>query len=176
MNNKSTLLLFLARNPDTINTPQTNMEAYHQHWTNSYEQNRDTISECLNSCSGVKRSLRAILLTPCFIGTTKFALETCEMLGKSKIIDWDWFKKNGASAGIEVCAFPVIRLSQANNLSRSGLESLWSPFCKHDQYSILYLSLRSTGQILSLRSRVFLQLHISYSSMVQKSKSRHLCS
>lgn len=107
-NRRSSLLLFLARNPDTVNTPQTPQEFYRQHWMDSFGQDQETISQFLGTCGSMKRALERILCSPCHIGITKFALETCEQLVMSKITDWSWLKKEGANIGIEVCVVKLL--------------------------------------------------------------------
>lgn len=111
-NRRSTLLLFLARNPDTINTPQTGQESYRQHWMGSFKQNQKTILKFLDGCQAVKRSLKGILSSSSHIGVTRFALETCEMLVVSMMTDWGWLRKDGAIIGMEVCAVQIVAFSR----------------------------------------------------------------
>lgn len=102
------MFIYLAKNPDDVNKPQTSQESYCQLWMDSFEQDPGTIIDFLDGCVGVKRPLQALFTSPSHIGVTKFALETCEMLVMSRITDWDWLGKSGATIGIEVCVIPVI--------------------------------------------------------------------
>lgn len=107
---KTTLIRFLAKNPGVVNTPQTPQESYREQWLKFPEQDQAAIITFLNENGKIKRSLKAILSSPCHIGITKFALGTCEALVRSRITDWDQLRKDGASVGMEVCTVQPLSL------------------------------------------------------------------
>jgi hypothetical protein len=108
---RSTLLRFLARNPDLVNTPQTPEEAYRQYWMDSLDHDKKTIKDFISGPSmgmGNQRKLEATLCSSELIGLTKFAIETCEMLSRSKITDLKWLSKG--DIGMEVCIIPITEI------------------------------------------------------------------
>lgn len=102
---KNALLTFLAKNPVCANA-QSPEDAYHSHWSNSSDQDQNSICQFLKRYP-MEKSLYAILSSPCHIGTTKFALGTCKVLLKSRITEWEWLRKSEAGLGVEVCVLSI---------------------------------------------------------------------
>ena len=103
---RNTLLLFLAQNPDLINTPRTPQESYRKFWMDSLDHNTATMGAFVKRSNLPKsRNLKFTLCNSGLIGLTKFSIETCEMLSMSKITDLDWLSKG--NVGMEVCVSPI---------------------------------------------------------------------
>lgn len=110
---RNTLLLYLAQNPNLVNTPQTPQESYRQHWMESLDQNKTTMTEFFKRCiTPASRRLEAALCSCELIGVTKFAIETCEMLSMSKITDLGLL--SGDNVGMEVCGVLITEPSDFN--------------------------------------------------------------
>lgn len=106
---RNTLLLFLARNPDLVNTPQTPQEAYRQFWMDSLDHEKTAVKAFIATIPS-QRPLEAALCSSELIGLTKFAIETCEMLSMSEITNIDWLSKG--NVGMEVCIISITGFSK----------------------------------------------------------------